>query len=623
MDGHFDDLYTHFPVPGDSYDAGVLVRVEAPQPPDSRDLNPPGLELQARLNSMFTEKLSAVDSISLTERERMNLFHNRLREMPKDTSTYCDPKFRTLVPYPYPGTAESGFNLDPERFCFEFMGRERFETAYSEIGELIDDVDPTKRAYLINGSSGWGKSYLLAAVASVLLAQGKKVIYVPDSGALMHQGLDYFKRCFYMAYANDEDKLQRIVTATSYEELCRFIYKEKQAGIRLLFLLDQADILGLKSRKEITSLGDTESRVREILLDNMSQHAVIACVSMNSGMSERQPTSHELSLPRGLKFTEGFYCGGLSEKEVAAWWHYHQKTKTLPDLLMFPPHACLAETANVESRRKEIEKLTGSKYDLLDEVLSLASEPVGPTMHLTEKQMERKIIILERQLAELKAQSTADDDGDDSDNEGEYEEEEEEEEESDEEEEQEEEGKAEKGKDNETPSFSSPSETTSRSRSAATPSTATDSGPHQMSFAEWKAERIESDAAFDRWVRERLGEIAADERASFPAAADAGVDNTEEGEERRLPDIFAGESIFPPMEDIPPEFWGMATESPQSSRTGTAAAGGTNYEDNGDDEKGPALATFDLNNGQYLVREKDLDALEATGLDCSELRERA
>ncbi|KAK6344095.1 hypothetical protein TWF696_007742 [Orbilia brochopaga] len=238
--------------------------------------------------------------------------------------------------------------------------------------------------------------------------------------------------------------------------------------------------------------------------------------------------------------------------------------------------------------------------------LKIKHEPRGPILHLTADEMREMIDELERERGELLTSSSSDEDTD--------------------------------AASSLFPPLASPSSSSlpplpspsptplppqaqAGSQPAAAP--ATNAAPHQTPLEAWRAERAASDAAFDLWVRQKMEEIAAAENAI------TGAGEADAGEEPPLPDLFGGESLFPPMEEVfPPEIWGTATELPRSMPPGAAAAEEDDAdikvefkeEDNGE---GPLVESIRLNGVDCELREEDLAIFESWGIDCSSLRARA
>lgn len=70
---------------------------------------------------------------------------------------------------------------------FRYMGRKRFKALYDAIDSLIKESVVSSReskSLTVSGPAGSGKSYILAALACLLVKQGKFVVYIPSCEAL-------------------------------------------------------------------------------------------------------------------------------------------------------------------------------------------------------------------------------------------------------------------------------------------------------------------------------------------------------------------------------------------------------------------------------------------------------
>ncbi|KAF3916574.1 hypothetical protein ABW20_dc0102815 [Dactylellina cionopaga] len=82
-------------------------------------------------------------------------------------------------------------------------------------------------------------------------------------------------------------------------------------------------------------------------------------------------------------------------------------------------------------------------------------------------------------------------------------------------------------------------------------------------LSDWREERANADAEFYLWVKKKMEEIKADENAMMANNPEGYCEGPYETDEKPLPDILAGESFFPPVEEVfPPEIWGTANKFP-------------------------------------------------------------
>ncbi|KAF3930889.1 hypothetical protein ABW19_dt0205335 [Dactylella cylindrospora] len=166
----------------------------------------------------------------------------------------------------------------------------------------------------------------------------------------------------------------------------------------------------------------------------------------------------------------------------------------------------------------------------------------------------------------------------------------------------------------------------------------------RISAAEWREQTARKDAMFKRRMMRRLKKL--EDESVVP-------DDVIKDEEDKVPDVFNGESMFPPMEEVyPPEIWGTANYFPRSEsfpepkleeREAITEDEEENDEEDDDDEYvmedieltveeqaardkipfQPTLGFLKLNHKFYVIREKHLPLLESYGFIVDDWKERA
>lgn len=105
-----------------------------------------------------------------------------------DESWFSDPN--NFAEIPFLSTAykpRTRINLLSSN-TFRYMGRKRFKAIYEAIDSLIKESAVSSRkskSLTLYGSAGSGKSYILAALACLLVKRGKNVVYIPNCEALV------------------------------------------------------------------------------------------------------------------------------------------------------------------------------------------------------------------------------------------------------------------------------------------------------------------------------------------------------------------------------------------------------------------------------------------------------
>ncbi|KAF3918463.1 hypothetical protein ABW21_db0203439 [Orbilia brochopaga] len=269
-----------------------------------------------------------------------------------DPSYHSDPSSRSEVPFPYVGTNQPPGKFHLKDGKFTFMGRTSFAQIYEDITDICEH---DTGEYFLKGNLGWGKSFVLALIACLLLRDGKKVIYIPHARTLLSTGLRYLQECFYLAYARDTTKLERLTQATRWRDFEVFAGQEDVRGTQLIFIIDQIEAFDHDENQMDGIDISTRSNTREFLNRMSSNHILIQSASAN--VQARTP---EFFYSDSDGFSR-FFFGGLDELEVEAWWKHHEDEKQLPEILM-PKAASTAEDTkaiSITEMRAEIENLTG------------------------------------------------------------------------------------------------------------------------------------------------------------------------------------------------------------------------------------------------------------------------
>jgi hypothetical protein len=161
--------------------------------------------------------------------------HKAIKAMPD--KKLSDPLTFTNLPCPSP------LSMLPQRFeskeidginHFEYMGRSQF----CELQERIKDKkfqDGAESIYLY-GTSGSGKSHLLAALVYHLIREGKRVFYIPDCSTLLLDPAETMWNAYHFAYNQSPD----LRTTESVEtSLIRSMRKDRDVYI----IVDQVNAL--------------------------------------------------------------------------------------------------------------------------------------------------------------------------------------------------------------------------------------------------------------------------------------------------------------------------------------------------------------------------------------------
>jgi hypothetical protein len=131
-------------------------------------------------------------------------------------------------------------------YRFEYMGRSKFRALQKRV-ENEDFLDADESLYLY-GTSGSGKSHLLAALVYHLVREGKRVFYIPDCSSLLLEPAQAIWAALTFAFY-DSPVLGTIGDPHDVDALIRLVTNDRDIYI----IVDQVNTLeatGDGSRKE-------------------------------------------------------------------------------------------------------------------------------------------------------------------------------------------------------------------------------------------------------------------------------------------------------------------------------------------------------------------------------------
>ena len=157
---------------------------------------------------------------------------------------FSDP--RTSITLPFPSLLPM-----PERFQnaefkdnmkgFQFMGRSIFSNLLQEV-QSSDFLGKRHNLYLY-GTSGTGKSHLLAALVCHLVRDRKRVVYLPGCLHLLEDARECFRSALLFAFYDDYHSRQTIEGTWIVDDLLEFVRKQPRGSLYLI--IDQRNTLEL------------------------------------------------------------------------------------------------------------------------------------------------------------------------------------------------------------------------------------------------------------------------------------------------------------------------------------------------------------------------------------------
>ena len=161
---------------------------------------------------------------------------------------------------------------------FEYMGREKFDELLAEVNKLEYHVNVKLFLY---GSIGYGKSYMLAALACLLIRQGRRVVYLPDCRTLLDNMLGYVKAALLLAFGDKPDYQAKILKLKDENDIYNFLeWLSQEKKIYLYFIVDQRNALDPEEGEDgITK--KARNNATQCLAKFMSLHFSITSSSAN------------------------------------------------------------------------------------------------------------------------------------------------------------------------------------------------------------------------------------------------------------------------------------------------------------------------------------------------------
>lgn len=233
----------------------------------------------------------------------LNLLHKRLQRIDPDNRLYSDPCNMIHFPFPFIGSQlpSDRFDFDFGEYYFEYMGRTAFSTVMDTVKEL--KIGGFSRLY-IQGTMGYGKSHILAAIAGLLSRDGKRVVYLPDSRELVANTMRYMRTALLCAFADPDssDMRDEIRALESKDSIIAFCEKHQD----VYFIIDQMSALDFEETNG-DAVVNTEKAAVRVLLDNLTSGQY----RITSASANHQTAMHMASKQRGEKKLA--LMGGMSE----------------------------------------------------------------------------------------------------------------------------------------------------------------------------------------------------------------------------------------------------------------------------------------------------------------------
>jgi hypothetical protein len=234
----------------------------------------------------------------------ITLIHNALESINPDVD-FSDPKKYFTLPFPSSRVA-SAFDFLPDTDIvqrFRYMGRSKFNDILKE----VEDPRFLRGAYALylNGPSGIGKSYILAALVCLLIRKGNYVVYIPDCRDLLQDVEGYLRCALQLAFHRDSGLCSQLTSARLTDDFLLTV--KEHADNTLYVVLDQFNALDsdgandplhhakVNAQAYLGKLGSNQSRIfstsgkHHLDRARKGKHGSVKYISLHAGLSEVRP----------------------------------------------------------------------------------------------------------------------------------------------------------------------------------------------------------------------------------------------------------------------------------------------------------------------------------------------
>jgi len=180
------------------------------------------------------------------------------------------------------------------------MGRVSFTEVWNKVTKLKVRGGYT-RLY-IQGTTGYGKSHILAVLAGLLSRFGKRAVYLPDCRELLGDMSFYIQSALLCAFADpslsdSRDKIRAFKSQDDISNFCR-------AQEALYLIVDQKNALETEGANMDTATNSAKEATQRFLSQITAIHYTIASASANYGtalhMAKKQSGDQKMLLMGGM-----------------------------------------------------------------------------------------------------------------------------------------------------------------------------------------------------------------------------------------------------------------------------------------------------------------------------------
>jgi hypothetical protein len=209
------------------------------------------------------------------------------------------------LPFPFLGGSYPKERFLLKGHCFRYMGREKFAAFQEEIRDFEED-DGYRKLYLY-GTIGYGKSYMLAALACLLIKEGKRVVFLPDCRALLEDHGRYLTSALLLCFGDSPEEQWEVDGCEQDPDALRKLSRQlSRQGVQLYFIIDQYNAFDSEEENKDDIGNARKTRVAEWLNEVTSGHCTIKSASANykAAMHMQQKHTNEINVVVYGGFTE-------------------------------------------------------------------------------------------------------------------------------------------------------------------------------------------------------------------------------------------------------------------------------------------------------------------------------
>jgi Cdc6-like AAA superfamily ATPase len=195
-----------------------------------------------------------------------------------DPKTFIDLPFPSLLEYQTARFDTSHPNNVPH---FQYMGRRTLQRLEKRIQE--ENFQKSYQDLYVYGTSGSGKSHILAALVCRLIHKGERVLYIPDCESFLKDPFRVIRTALLFAFYDSTPTNLRSITNLPDTHLVTSLSKYPN----LYIIVDQLNALEVKEDDPLTQAKNHASQ----LLNRLKyRHRYIFCASANEKSNRQADT---------------------------------------------------------------------------------------------------------------------------------------------------------------------------------------------------------------------------------------------------------------------------------------------------------------------------------------------